>query len=248
MALSALHISKIRQSESTHYVLLAAHHQSLALPLIRSALLNITEENCHALYACGHLVTKYAFASLELSENLIFSPGMGVVAEFLPLLRGAFAVHDHSLNWLVSGPLGGCLETPCAQAPAFSQNPDDSHFVRILMLFQSIGTEDALICGEALNLLRTLFAMIATPNQTVSTKTLIYTWPAKVCESYISIMTERKPEALLVLAHYCIMLKLIDSFWFMNGCASRLLAQCRKDLSEEWHPYISWPLSVVGLG
>jgi hypothetical protein len=247
MSLSALHISKLRQSESSHYLLLAAHHQTVALPLMRSALTRITEENCHALYACGHIVTKYAFASPQPPDSLVFCLEIGAVSQFLPLIRGAFSVHDHSFECLASGPLGSCLEVPPDEPPDFHHNPEDASLAQLLTLLRAKGTEDAITCCEALSQLRTLFAMIATPNQTVSTKTLVYSWPAQVSEEYITIMSQRKPEALLVLAHYCIMLKMIDSFWFMKGCAARLLGQCRKDLSKDWQPYILWPLAVVGL-
>ena len=248
MSLSALHISKLRPHDRSHYLLLAAHHQSLALPLIRSTLTCITKENCHALYACGHIITKYAFASPQSPDSLVFSSGIGTVSEFVPLLRGAFSVHDHSIEWLASGPLGSCLERPLDEAPDLNQNPDDARLEQILTVLQAVGTEDAMVCCEALSVLRKLFAMAATPNQTISTKTLVYSWPAHISEEYITLLSERKPEALLVLAHYCIMLKMIDSFWFMKDCAARLLHQCRKNLSEEWHLFISWPLAVVGPG
>ncbi len=90
------------------------------------------------------------------------------------------------------------------------------------------------------------FAMAATPNQTISTKTLAYSWPMQVSQRYIVLISERRPEALVVLAHYCVMLKMIDSLWFMEGCAVRILEQCRKNLEPKWHHYIEWPLSVIG--
>jgi hypothetical protein len=229
-------------------MLLATHHQSLALPLIRSELESINEENCHAVYACGHLVTKYAFASPRSSEAQVFSPGMGEVSEFLPLVRGAFQVADHCLDWLLAGPLGASMEKPLDETPDLNLNADDGLFARLLPVLQAGRDEDGEACCEALNVLRKLLAMAATPDQTIAVKTLVLSWPAQISQRYIELMSERKPEALVVLAHYCIMLKMIDSFWFMKGCAARLLDQCRRDLSKKWHPHIEWPLSVVGLG
>lgn len=247
MAITALHVTKLRPEENESYLLLAIHHQSLALPLIRSELESINEENCHAIYACGHLVSKYAFASPQSVQGRVFSSGIGEVSEFLPLVRGAFSVAGHCLDWLLAGPLGPSMERPLDENPDLSLNTEDVSFARLLPIFRAAGDEDGEECCEALNILRKLLAMTATPNQTIAVKTLVLSWPAQISQRYIELMSERKPEALVVLAHYCIMLKMIDSFWFMKGCAVRLLGQCRRDLSKEWHPHIEWPESIVGL-
>jgi hypothetical protein len=213
---------------------------------MRSALTELDQENCHVLYACGHLIVKYAFACPHIPGSLVFSSGVGTLSEFVPLLRGAFLVHDRCLPWLAAGPLGSCLEEPVTRNPDFSQNPGDAHLSALLPLFFD-GSEDATVYHEALNTLRRLFAMIATPNQTMSTKTIVYCWPVQVPQRYLLLMSERQPEALVILAHYCIMLNMLDSFWFMEGCAARVLRQCQQELSDEWLPHIQWPLSVVGV-
>jgi hypothetical protein len=248
IAITALHLTRLRPEERDSYLLLATHHQSLALPLIRSELQSINEENCHAVFACGHLVTKYAFASPRSLEAQVFSPGIGEIAEFLPLVRGAFAVADHCLDWLLAGPLGTSMEKPLDDSPDFDLNLDDASYSRILPVLRGSGDEDGEACCEALNALRKLLAMAATPNQTIAVKTLVLSWPAQISQRYIELMSKRNPRALIVLAHYCVMLKMIDSFWFMEGSAARLLDQCRRDLSKKWRSHIEWPLSVVSIG
>ncbi|KAH8885297.1 hypothetical protein GQ53DRAFT_659970 [Thozetella sp. PMI_491] len=238
---------KKRHVKAAEYEALAIHHQNLALPLFREALASVTESNCHALYACGHLVTKFAFASPQSRESLIFSPSAGTVSEFIFLLRGSFSIHDYALEWLSNGPLGFCLEKPLDENPDFSLNPDDSNLARLLSFLLLDDGEDINICCGALNSLRRLLAMAATPGQTISIKTLAYSWPVQVSQRYIVLVSEKKPLALVVLAHYCVLLKMIDYFWFMNGCAMRILEQCRNNLEPKWHRYIEWPISVLGL-
>ncbi|KAH8653772.1 hypothetical protein BX600DRAFT_471619 [Xylariales sp. PMI_506] len=247
LALSSLHMAYVKPAEAERYETLAAHHESLALPLFRSALENVTESNCHALYACGHLVAKYAFANPQSRQTLVFSTSLGTVSEFILLLRGSFSIHNYALEWLSNGPLGFCLEKPLESNPDFSKNPDDAHLARVLSLLLTDSGEDTNVCCGALNTLRRLLAMASTPGQTISTKTLVYCWPAQVPERYIVLVSERNPQALIVLAHYCVMLKMIDSFWFMEGCAVRVLEQCRLNLEDKWQRYIQWPISIMGL-
>jgi hypothetical protein len=169
------------------------------------------------------------------------------MSEFVPLLRGAFSVYSYALEWLSAGPLGFCLEKSLGETPEFSQNPDDAYFARLLPFLHTCGDEDTYACCEALNCLRRLLAVAATPNQVISTRTLAYSWPAQVPPIYPVLICKRKPEALVVMAYYCVMLRMIDSFWYMKGYAARLLDQCRRNLSDQWLPHTDWPLSIVGL-
>ncbi|KAL5592224.1 hypothetical protein FOBRF1_013250 [Fusarium oxysporum] len=237
----------MRPDEAERFEVLATRHQNIALPLFRSALACVTEQNCHALYVCGHLVTKYALATPKLRLDLLFSSSIESTIDLMGLLRGSFAIHDYALEWLSNGPLGFCLEKPIEQDPDPRRNPHDSRLAHLLALLLNDTCDDTLVCCSALQILRKLFAMAATPNQTISTKTLAYSWPIQVPERFIMLVGEKKPEALVVLAHYCVMLRMIDSFWFMKGCAAGILKQCRDNLDSKWQPTIRWSMDAVGL-
>ena len=148
---------------------------------------------------------------------------------------------------MANGPLAFCLEQPLDNNPKFDLYPNDDHLARLLSTLLANGSEDSNICCGALNSLRKLFAMASTPNQTISTKTLVFSWPMEVSERYLELVGEHSPEALLVLAHYCVMLKMVDSFWFMRGSAVNILRQCQQILEPRWQQYIDWPLKVVGI-
>jgi hypothetical protein len=248
LAMSALHTAYLRPAEKKTYQLLAAHHQAIALPVISSALTELTAANCHAVYTCSHILVKCAFASPHPAGSLIFSPGKGDTAEIIPLLRGAFSILEYAREWLDGGPFGRCLPPlPAEENISLSQNLEDERYASLLPLF-SRGDEDSIACRDALNSLRRLLAMNADPKRTILTRWLVYTWPVLVSQRYIDLMSERNPEALVVLAHFCIMLDMLNSLWFMEGCAAHIIDQCKKDLDIEWLPYIQWPLSVLQVG
>ncbi|KAH8800177.1 hypothetical protein F5884DRAFT_686022, partial [Xylogone sp. PMI_703] len=225
------------------YQLLAAHHQNRALPLIRTAITCINEENCHALYACGHLVLNYAFATPD--SKLVFSDELGVVSEWVTLVRGSFTVSEFAMNWLSNGPFSSSLEKPVVLKADLSLNPEDFRFAPLVSLLKMNDGEDMEHCREALDILRKLSAMAISPNPPVTVKTIVYTWPYKISRRYIELVSQRIPEALLVLAHYCLLMKKIEDFWYMKGCAARILHQCQKDLSPEWWSLLDWPVSVI---
>ncbi|KAH8815382.1 hypothetical protein F5884DRAFT_851857 [Xylogone sp. PMI_703] len=243
MAISALHIAYLRPQEAYAYRLLAAHHQNRALPLIRTAITCINEENCHALYACGNLVLKYAFAAPD--SNLVFSDELGVVSEWVTLVRGSFSVSEFAMKWLSNGPFSSSLEKPIVLDVDFSLNPDDYRFAPLVSVLAMNDSDDIHHCRDALDILRKLLTMTVSPDIPVTLKTIVYTWPYKISQRYIELVSQRIPEALLVLAHYCLLMKKIEDFWYMKGCAARILHQCQRDLSPEWWSLLDWPVSAI---
>lgn len=192
------------------YLMAAIRHLALSLPGFRKELAAANEQNCHALFAVGHLFTKISFAMPpEESQTFLLSPEPGVVAEFIYYLRGSFSVHDSSVEWLQRGPCGSCLEYPLDNNPPFDLNPDDEKLAQLELYLCNADGDDAMIYVEALDDLRRIFAMIHTPKQTISVKTLVYCWLARVSSRYLELMSERRPEALVLLAHYCVMLQMV---------------------------------------
>jgi hypothetical protein len=249
LALSSLHIAYLRPAISDRYLILAAQHQGLAFPLIRSALTGVDEDNCHAIYAFGQVIAIYAIAIPQEPESQAGSSVIGTGLGFVPLLRSTFSMCDFALEWLSVGPFSSCLEKSpnLDDAPEFSQNPDDGKYARLLPFLRDNGSKDAHTCCKALNSLRGLLAIATAPNQSIDLKTLIFSWPAQVPQRYIFLIFKKNPGALVVMAHYCVMLNMIGSFWFMKGRAARLLEHCRNNLSDEWVHHVDWPLSIVGL-
>ena len=48
--------------------------------------------------------------------------------------------------------------------------------------------------------------------------------------------------ALMILAHYCVLLKKIDHVWYLKGVGEELLENIRQSLSKEWRPRIKWAI------
>jgi len=68
----------LNPGERKKYVLIATQHQDLALSSYRVALANMTDDNCHAIFAFSTIIITSYFASNDSSDTsvLLFSgPG-----------------------------------------------------------------------------------------------------------------------------------------------------------------------------
>jgi hypothetical protein len=73
LALSALHLAHISQSNQPSFLISANTHQSLAMPLFRTAIANVTIANSEAILVFSHLLVLYSFASESQDERLFLT-------------------------------------------------------------------------------------------------------------------------------------------------------------------------------
>lgn len=76
---------------------------------------------------------------------------------------------------------------------------------------------------------------------------MIFVWPIAIPQTYLKLLGERKPEAMVILAHYSALLQRLDDQWFMKGWARYLVKQIETALEEEWQPWLCWPKEVTGV-
>lgn len=243
MAISALHIAYLRTSDAYAYRLLALHHANRALPVIRTAITCMNEDNCHAIYTSVHMVLKYAFATPDW--DLFFSDEGRVVSEWLVLMRGAVSVTEMARNWLCNGPFSSSLDPPIVINDDVAGNPEDFRFTPVKLALDMLEGEDGVHCREALRILRRLMCIAATTNpSTITMKAIVLEWPHKISQRFIALVNERKPEALLVVAHYSLLVGKIRHFWYMKGSTAWILHQCGRYLGPEWHSFLDWPMAA----
>jgi hypothetical protein len=63
----------------------------------------------------------------------------------------------------------------------------------------------------------------------------------------MELIAARRPEALILLAHYCLLLNKVDNVWWLRGISRHLLKSIHATIGEEWEGWIAWPLQELVL-
>ena len=260
LAVSALHVASLKPDCQQEWIKKASTHESLALPTFRSALPSVNEQSAPAVFAFSSLVVPYTQASASHTDDLDLASihNTAILPEWIHLLRGTHMLLFSTRHWLKEGPLGELIER--TRAPInYAYNPDDSRLAALLPLFSQRSPPttaadkdpDLLACHSALDELRLICSLPHSPCQTVGFKTAAYTWPGRVSRAYVELLDQRKPEALVVLAHYCAFLRKAETSWFMRHHSARLFRSIYYSLGEGWRHWIDWPrqqIDMHGLG
>ena len=253
LAISCLHLARQSMDRRDHYRIIAAEHQNKALPAYRSINNDLkrsrNERNARAVVVFASLIAIYAVllppsADDRLSE---VSRVLAHTIESFSLLRGVTEVVRV---------LEVCPMTSRGKAVAgdieLSLNPEDARLAILEPLISRdpgvspLGADDTNQANStALHLLRSCFAMLFVPSKPVSIKRALKIWAESVPNTYLEALRELRPGALVILAHWCIMLKRADLSWYLQGSAKNILAAIHDALNEEWRAQIAWPLQVV---
>ncbi|KAL3485011.1 hypothetical protein BJX62DRAFT_44214 [Aspergillus germanicus] len=79
----------------------------------------------------------------------------------------------------------------------------------------------------------------------ITTWDILRVWPMEVSMEYMALLQQGHPGALILLAHYCVLLRYMERYWYFEGQAAALLQAIRGRLGERWRGSLEWPVDVV---
>ncbi|KAL8863637.1 MAG: hypothetical protein Q9178_000320 [Gyalolechia marmorata] len=251
LAIAALHLSHLRPDSAAEYQNIAHSHQDKALSTFQTAMTNMNEMNCHAFFALSSLIVVYAFASPRKPGTLAFtddsqdSPGE---ASWLPLIRGVNSILQQVWPWVESGPLRGLLQPGVINTLDVRLPKAASHQLKELagLCETATGGEEAVAAyRDAVKALQKCYAKIFTRASVECEIGTAFTWPVEVPDKFIQLLNARAPEALVILAHYCVVLHHLDDYWWMKGWAAHVMGNIYNELNASWREWIQWPQETI---
>ncbi|KAF8860826.1 hypothetical protein BDZ45DRAFT_724324 [Acephala macrosclerotiorum] len=246
LAVSALHLSTLQSSTIRRKELVqsAMRMENLALPAFRHFLSLGRPDDIHAVFAFAGFVVPYMLAVSGSTPNQIPSLDNRHPHWFLSV-RGLVRLLEKIWPQLMRGPFVLLLERALV-TDEYGINPDDVHFVKVYQILQpkpssSSNDEKALaVCRAALDELRRIGALPCLACGTVNKVGATYIWPGTISQEFIELLGQRRPEALVIFAHYCVLLKRVNYLWFFVGVGTNMLKAVEKELGVEWKPWIEW--------
>jgi len=250
LGLAAIHRATVDPLQKVHFLARASEHESLSLSYFRQIPPELNDENCHAVFAFSSLVLPYAMASIDLNDIQSTLPTKdSLLPNWIDLLRGSHNILYTNWDWLISGPFAPIFRGP-KQVVCFSKNPDDDRLTALNALFTSSvpAEQDILdVCRVALDELRRTAALPYSPSLHFDVKAASLIWPGRVSPAYIQLVRERRPEALVLLAHYSVLLYAGRDCWCLDKLGQHLLRAVFQCLAPEWRSWIQWPWEKLNM-
>ncbi|KAM0716844.1 hypothetical protein Q7P37_006696 [Cladosporium fusiforme] len=249
LAVSALHLfaeSRPRKELMTR----ASFHQTEALRLVQPSITAITEEQSLPLlfFAGFAAISVLAEASFDAhsgcdktldpldktAHSFQLSRGtMALLAPHWPFLRQTWAWTVIRSQIEAGSDLTPSPQTiptyPTLRSLAFGVEPDQARRA----------------CLRAVELTLGSISLVQQRKDASLSTRVVTSWPIETDAEFHALLAERKPVALIILAHYAALLSLGTGLWWIGRWPVLLLEHIDSRLGEEWAEFLSWPKSVV---
>ncbi|KAF9739751.1 hypothetical protein PMIN03_004661 [Paraphaeosphaeria minitans] len=258
LAVSAMHLSYLRQNERTKYEMQSSYHQALATSQLRSVLTDITSENCSAAFALCALLTLISMIYIaRRTDAERYRSGTSFVDDIVHhfmLTRGIGGVlADHWVT-ILSGPLR-ILSTDKLEDPDSHSLPPhiDQQFSALRQnIIPSLGSSDSVAlqtCLDALDGLELVYKICYFLHPHLPRSKLeigvALRWMSLVPAEFMTLLKQRNTMALILLAHFVVLFANFGDEWFLQGWCEQAMKSIEVIVSEQDRVGMEWPLEQL---
>lgn len=257
LAISGVHLARKSTEEClriTRYEQLAEAHFSIALREVTTLLPQIDSKNCSALYIAAVLVCYNTFAKPPKKGHLIVIADDSEVA-WWTLFRGVrFVIQRSGFDAIFSGPLRSALDNSSTTLPPLYGRsgyiPWEAPLADLKRMIRDCevpGTETLEMLRQQLaDCFRDVYGTLEKPEDTTHGKMhVVIRWLWILEDDFIGQIKESRPAALILLAHFVVLLKTLECYWFMRGWARHIVQGIQERLDLVYSSWISWPKQQI---
>lgn len=254
LALSALHLSKVRPEQSDSYRMDATSLQIEALTSFEDHLGNINSDNCAAMLMFAGFLGIHSLAEAVIVSKTDANGFLDRFVTYLNLHRGVKTVTSQAWAMLLKSNISPVLQQASDHLKlAADRAPLQSSFMadelNRLLDTADFNEESNAACREAVSTLKMVYQADHIGEQSLETQHhssgLVWAWPSLLTGTFTDLLQRRQPEALIILCYFAVLLHRRRSMWCVD-CAGRLLIESvTKSLGSYWRPWLDWPNEVI---
>lgn len=262
LAVSALHRGYLSPDPKTKdkSAYLASQHVNLSIGPYLKAMSDITAANANQLWVFSTLLMTFTFASYRSHDHLFpFSENASkeIVSNWIVCLRTCVRWVEAAVACLELGPLGFMISEGRKAETAIQDgalpDPEVDQSLKVLtdtvltlpVIKSTTTVEEMDAYNEVINRLRNMFAAHARGLNSVMMRATAALWVGRIPDTFLRLLSEKRPPALIIVAHYSLLLKSCEDCWYMEQRSYYLFEAVKQNLPEQWAPYVEYPHRVL---
>lgn len=99
--------------------------------------------------------------------------------------------------------------------------------------------------SHAIERLQWAFCVSQTDSQRHNTFKWLLAWPIQLSEKYLDLLSQRRPEALIVLAYFGALMVDYRDCWAVGDKGLVLIREISEPLGPRWERWMEWPISLL---
>lgn len=245
LAFSSLHLSTQRPARREFYHFHAAQLQTHALAIFNETNPEVTQETCLQLFLFSCVLGIHM-----LCDTLIYRENN--LDTFIPRFTHYLRLH-HGVRTIIGQSwemLNDSIVKPAFDIGRSIYKPDGplaAGYEKLLDLVvaANLGSELTAIYRHAIETLQ-MCTNVADITDSETQEHLgaingVITWPMLVKLEFSDVLEQARPEALVILAHYAVLLHRFRESWLFADSGRFLIQEIGSCLGEGWEEWMAWP-------
>ncbi|KAI2787993.1 hypothetical protein POX_f08376 [Penicillium oxalicum] len=244
LAFSALHLSTKHPERCEQYRNHATQLQTYALTIFQEGGLVIHQESCVPALVFSSFLGLHALCDALVHNNNSFAHFIDKFVHCFRLHQGVRAICNQAWSMLHQSVLKIFLVDGERQHHFDGRlGPGCAKLSRLIQA-ANLGPTLTGIYTQAIEQLQ-VSANAFIPAALAGSRFFGAGWPLLVCPEYNDLLLQRRPEALVILAHYAILLQCCKESWMIGDGGHFIIQSTRDFLGAEWAEWLEWPAKVV---
>ncbi|KAK6223018.1 C6 zinc finger protein [Colletotrichum tabaci] len=253
LCIPALHLAHLRPERRGFYVSLALENHRLASESVRLLLENVSEKNGLPLFLFSALNIIIVLATPQRSSQGVIADGDASFQDLLVTLQGMKGLLEILWDTLSTSALAPLLSHGSGRliTQQHSFHPAETDFpptCSSLDEFQArINTQgmdpDTLMAYN--RAIEALWGVMDWRRQHWEEADALI-WVYRCLVDFIPLLSLQKQEALVLLAHFAVVLKTCETRWWMQGWAIRIISNAYQQLDDEHKIWVYRPATDIG--
>jgi hypothetical protein len=257
LALSAMHMSYIHVKEAKQDLEEARALQTQALCSFNEAHIGVTVENCVPKLIFSTFIGLYALAEVTATADVDAGGVLDGFVTYMNLHRGVRAIISQSWNFLRQTSVSPILDR-AESAISHASSPYGLAAAAAVADRLSNLLDQADMSEKSRQVCRVAASQLGVVYQTnldsvesasqVHAPGLIWVWPINLSSEFTDLLSMRKPEALIILAHYAVLLHRRRPMWLVGNVGGILIEEISRFLGTFWKRWLEWPNEILAHG
>ncbi|KAI1453536.1 hypothetical protein F4805DRAFT_363386 [Annulohypoxylon moriforme] len=256
LAFAAIHLAQKHPDRREHLITEAGRHQTIGLRGTTEALRTLHPGNSSAVYVAAIFASfcDLAFGP-QSGEYLVFN-NKGQEAKWFKFLKGVRSIMNSGVPPNFSTPEDGDTAPPdSTPKQGLRYNPvytEPFRAMRDYILRTTIADYAASkTYMDAFDLLRETFDGVYAGLRIFQDakspfSVLIFRWLYLISDDFAARLQSKEPVALVIFAHFAVLFREMEHFWFLHGWPSHIVDGIYTQLEESERVHIKWPIDEFG--
>lgn len=246
LAISALHLAFLNPARSDLHWHQAITLQSRALALFNLEYKGINESNCVDILLFSSILGHHLLAdTLAKRDTGGLEAFMANYIHCIEIHRGIHTIAMTAWPQLMESELEPVLSSSSRFTSRSPRGRDCQQIIELVNNCEGLNDDEREACHLMIRHLQVGLDAAATEQQQGYQHYMIYTWLMLAPPEFIDLLWKRRPEALILLAYYAILLHYARNMWQVGDAGVYVFKMIRDYLHPQWSTWLQHPRELI---